>query len=71
MPKLKNAKIEKLNQNTVFEINRKSLIHHCNEASHVYILSRQKLIWYANNGPIFQSFGNKKLAVKQCYQTGH
>ena len=41
------------------------------EASYVYILSGQKLIKNAQNGPFWRDFGNLKLAVKQCYQTGH
>ena len=40
------------------------------EASYVYILSGQKLIKQAKNGPFWRVFANLKLAVKQCYQTG-
>ena len=40
------------------------------EASYVYILSGQKLIKNAENGPFWRVFENLKLAVKQCYQTG-
>ena len=40
------------------------------EASYVYILSGQKLIKIAKNGPFWRVFENLKLAVKQCYQTG-
>ena len=40
------------------------------EASYVYILSGQKLIKNAKNGPFWRVFENLKLAVKQCYQTG-
>ena len=39
------------------------------EASYVYILSGQKLIKNAKNGPFWRIFENLKLAVKQCYQT--
>ena len=39
-------------------------------ASYVYILSGQKLIKNAKNGPFWRVFQNLKLAVKQCYQTG-
>ena len=39
------------------------------EASYVYILSGQKLIKNAKNGPFWRVFENLKLAVKQCYQT--
>ena len=55
---------------TVFDNHRKSLIQHASEASYVYILSRQKLIKNAKNGSFWRVFGNLKLAVKQCYQTG-
>ena len=41
-----------------------------NIASYVYILSGQKLIKNAKNGPFWRVFENLKLAVKQCYQTG-
>ena len=40
------------------------------EASYVYILSGQKLIENAKNGPFWRVFENLKLAVKQYYQTG-
>ena len=40
------------------------------EASYVYILSGQKIIKNAKNGPFWRVFENLKLAVKQCYQTG-
>ena len=39
-------------------------------ASYVYILSGQKIIKKAINGPFWRVFENLKLAVKQCYQTG-
>ena len=38
------------------------------EASYVYILSGQKLIKNAKNGPFRWLFQNLKLVVKQCYQ---
>ena len=41
------------------------------EASYVYILSTQKLIKNAKIISLRQFFENLKLAVKQCYQTGH
>ena len=41
------------------------------EASYVYILSGQMLIKNAKNGPIWRVFENLKLAIEQCYQTGH
>ena len=40
------------------------------EASYVTILSVQKLIKNAKNGPFWRVIENLKLAVKQCYQTG-
>ena len=52
----------------MFENHRKSLIQ--SEASYVYILSGQKLIKNAENGPFWRVFENLKLTVKQCYQTG-
>ena len=35
------------------------------------IASGQKLIKNPKNGPFWRVFENMKLAVKQCYQTGH
>ena len=40
------------------------------ETSYVYILSGQKLIKNAKNGPFERVFKDLKLAVKQCYQIG-
>ena len=37
------------------------------QVSHDYILSGQKLIENAKNGPFLRVFENLKLAVKQCY----
>ena len=56
--------------NTVFENHRKVSFNIASEASYVYILSGQKLIKNAKNGPIWRVFENLKLAVKQSYQTG-
>ena len=53
----------------MFDNHRKSLIQHASEASYVYILSGQKLIKNAKNGPFWRVFEHLKLAVKQCYQT--
>ena len=39
------------------------------EASYLYILSGQKLIKNAKNGPFWRVFENLKLTVKQFYQT--
>ena len=58
---------------SVFENLPKSRIQHFNiasEASYVYILSGQKFIKNAQNGPSWRLFVNLKLAVKQFYQTG-
>jgi len=38
---------------------------HSSEASYVYILSGQKLIKNAKNGPFWRVLENLKLAVKQ------
>ena len=54
--------------NTVFENHKKRLIQHCERS--VYILSGEKLIKNAQNGPFWRVFESLKLAVKQCYQTG-
>ena len=43
--------------------------HIASEGSYVYILSGQKLIKNAKNGPVWRVFENVKLAVKQCYLT--
>ena len=52
------------------KITEKVSFNIANEASYVYILSGQKLIEKAKNGPFRRVFENLKLAVKQCYQTG-
>ena len=52
------------------KITEKVSFHIASEASYVYILSEQKLIENAKNGPFWRVFENLKLAVKQCYQTG-
>ena len=39
------------------------------EASYVYILSGQRLIKNAKNGPFWRVFENLKLPVKQSYHT--
>ena len=72
------------NIHTALEIGpKKSLIHGvwksqkkvsfniASETSYVYILSGQKLIKNPQNCPFWRVFENLKLAVKQCYQTGH
>ena len=50
---------------------RKVSFNVTSEASNVYILSGQKVNKNAKNGPFWRVFENLKLAVKQCYQTGH
>ena len=52
------------------KITEKVSFNIASEASYVYILSGQKLIKDAKNGPFWRVFENLKLAVKQCYQTG-
>ena len=51
---------------TVFENHRKSLIQHC-ERSELCL----HFEWTKVNCPFWRVFENLKLAVKQCYQTGH
>ena len=52
------------------KITEKVSFNVASEASYIYILSGQKLIKNAKNGPFWRVFENLKLAVKQCYQTG-
>ena len=52
------------------QITEKVSFNIASEASYVYILSGQKLIKNAENGPFWRVFENLKLSVKQCYQTG-
>ena len=52
------------------EITEKVSFKIVSEASYVYILSGQKFIEIAKNGPFWRVFENLKLAVKQCYQIG-
>ena len=54
----------------VWKITEKISFNIASEASYVNILSGQKLIKNAKNGPFWRVFENLKLAVKQCYQTG-
>ena len=53
----------------VLKITEKVSFNNASEASYVYILSGQKLIKNAKNGPFWRVFENQKLVVKQCYQT--
>ena len=50
------------------KITEKVSFNIASEASSVYILSGQKLIKNAKNGPFWRVFENLKLTVKQCYQ---
>ena len=59
-----------LTLNTVFENHKKVSFNIASEASYVYILSGQKFIKMARNGPFWQVFENLKFGVKPCYQTG-
>ena len=52
------------------KITEKVSFNIASEASYVYIVSGQKLIKNAKNGPFWRVFENLKLAVKQSYQTG-
>ena len=52
------------------KITEKVSFNIASEASYVYILSGQKLIKNAKNGPFWRVFENLKLVVEQCYQTG-
>ena len=52
------------------KITEKVSFNIASEASYVYILSGQKFIKNAKNGPFWRVFENLKLAVKQRYQTG-
>ena len=51
------------------KITEKVSFNIASEASYIYILSGQKLIKNAKNGPFGRVFANLKRAVKQCYQT--
>ena len=57
----KNARCLKFTEKVSFNI--------ASEASYVTILSVQKLIKNAKNGPFWRVIENLKLAGKQCYQT--
>ena len=52
------------------KITEKVAFNLASEASYVYVLSGQKLIYNAKNDPLWPVLENLKLAVKQCYQTG-
>ena len=65
-----NLSIEFWNAARCLKITEKVSFNIVSEASYVYILSGQKLIKNAKNGPIRRVFENLKIAVKQCYQTG-
>ena len=59
-----------LTQTRCLKFTEKVSFNIASEASYVYILSGQKLIKNAQNGPFWRVFENLKLAVKQSYQTG-
>ena len=61
-PDYLNARCLKITEKVSFNI--------ASKASYIYILSGQKFIKTAKNGPFWRVFENLKLAVKQCYQTG-
>ena len=58
---IKNTKTHSL------KITEKVSFNIASEASYVYILSGQKSIKNAKNGPFWRVLENLKLAVKQCY----
>ena len=57
-------------QTRCLKITEKVSFNITSEVSYVYILSGQKLIKNAKNGPFWQVFENQKVAVKQSYQIG-
>ena len=60
--------------NTVFKNHKKKVSFNiASKKSYLYILSGQKFIKNAKNGPFGRVFENLKLLVKQRYQTleGH
>ena len=57
-----HARCLKISEKVSFDI--------ASEASYVYILSEQKLIENAINGPIWRVCESLKLAVIHCYQIG-
>ena len=61
---------ENLKQARCLKITEKVSFNIASETSYVYILSGQKLIKNAKNGPFLRVFETLKLAVKQCYQSG-
>ena len=70
-PDMHNSNISKiLGKHDVQKPQKKVSFNIASEASYVYILSGQKFIKNAKNGPFWRVFENLKLAVKQCYQTG-
>ena len=56
-------------KHVVWKSQKKVSFNIVSAANYVYILSGQKLIKMAKNGPFWWVFENVKLAVKQCYQT--
>ena len=68
---LKNTKKRSKTRLRCLKITGKNTFNIASEASYVYIWSGQKLIKNAKNGQFGEFFEKLKLAVKQCYQTGH
>ena len=58
-------------KHSVWKSHKKVAFNIASEASNVYILSGLKFNKNAKNGQFWRVFENLKLAVKQCYQTGH
>ena len=59
-----------VNDTRCLKITEKVSFNIASEVSYVYILSGQKLVKNAKNGPFWRVFENVKLAAKQSYQTG-
>ena len=59
------------NATQCLKIIEKVSINIASEASYVCSISKQKLVKNVKNGPFWRVLENLKLAVKQCYQTGH
>ena len=60
---------QKIPKTRCFKITEKISFNIASEASYDYILTGQKLIKNAKNGPFWGVFENLKLVVKQSYQT--
>ena len=66
-----HLKSEISNKSQCLKITEKVAFNIASEARYVYMLSGHKFNKNAKNGPFWRVFENLKLAVEQCYQTGH